>query len=123
MALFDQLPGKYYKCVMNNLYISAKVVRAAWLHPKKIMVHGVVRETGKGVPFCVKQDVVTRKEDIVRQRWTLKVAGLEGDCQIPRLICTSLYDSKPFYMMTNACEELKWKKNKGRLSQGFKSNG
>ena len=27
MALFDQLPNKYYKCGMDNLYVSAKVVR------------------------------------------------------------------------------------------------
>ena len=71
-------------------------------------MHGVVRETGKGVPECVKQKEVTRKEDIAKQRWTLKVAGLEGDPQIPGLVCTSLYDSKLFYMMTNTCEELKW---------------
>ena len=38
----------------------------------------------------------------------LKVEGLEGDPQILGLVRTSLYDSKLFYMMTNACEELKW---------------
>ena len=27
---------------------------------------------------------------------TLKVVGLEGDPEIPELVCTSLYDSKPF---------------------------
>ena len=86
------------------------VCRTAWIHPKKVMVHGVVRETGRGVPECVKQKEVTKKKEIAKQRWTLKAACLEGDPQIPGLVCTSLYDSKPFYMMTNACEELKWVK-------------
>ena len=27
MALFDQLPSKHYKCGMDNLYVSAKVIR------------------------------------------------------------------------------------------------
>ena len=77
---------------------------------KEVMIHGVACETGKGITKCVKQMEVTRKEDIAKQRWTLKVAGLEGDPEIPGLVCTSLYDSKPFYMMSNACEEIKWEK-------------
>ena len=64
------------------------------------MVHGVVRETNKGVPECVKQKEVSRKQDIAKQRWTLKVATLDVDAEIPGLVCTSMYDSKPFYMMT-----------------------
>ena len=42
--------------------------------------------------------------------WTLKVATLKGDPSIPGIVALSLYDSKPFYFMSNACEVVKWNK-------------
>jgi hypothetical protein len=39
-------------------------------------------------------------------RGTLKVAHLKGDEKIPGLIALSYYDSKPFYMLSNACEKV-----------------
>ena len=39
-ALFDELPGMYYVCAMDNLYLSAKLCRSAWRCKQKIQVFG-----------------------------------------------------------------------------------
>ena len=74
------------------------------------MFHGVAREKGRGVPACVHQKKETTKTAIAKARWTLKVATLKNDEEIKGLVAVSLYDSKPFYFLTNACEEIKWQK-------------
>ena len=39
----------------------------------------------------------------------LKAAVLKGDNKITDLLCFSIYDSKPYYFMTNHIEDIKWK--------------
>ena len=65
------------------------------------MFHGVARKDGRGVPGCLHQAEVTGKMEKAKARWTLKVAHLKGDSNIPGLVAFSLYDTKPFYFMTN----------------------
>ena len=60
------------------------------------------------MPKCVLQREVTRKADLEKARGTLKAAQLVGDPKINGLISLSLYDSKPFYMMTMTCEKVEW---------------
>jgi len=72
------------------------------------MIYGVARSDNRGVPKCVYQDAVTKKSDLEQARGTLKVAHLKGDEKIPGLIALSYYDSKPFYMLSNACEKAQW---------------
>ena len=95
---------------MDNLYIIAKFVRFGWRHPDRFMFHGVAREKGKGVPSCLFKKKETSKIAHTKERWTLKVATLKGDPSIPGIVVLSLYDSKPFYFMSNACEVVKWNK-------------
>ena len=52
----------------------------------------------------------TSKIAQAKARWTLKVDTLKGDPSIPGIVELSLYDSKPFYFMYNACEVFKWNK-------------
>ena len=55
----------------------------------------------------------------------MKVAVLKGDTVCKDLVCVSLYDTKPVYLLSKACEEIKWKKktkkvydaNKGQTIQ------
>ena len=54
------------------------------------------------------QKELTRKADLEKARGTLKAAQLVGDPKIEGLVSLSLYDSKPFYMMTMACEKVEW---------------
>ena len=44
----------------------------------------------------------------LRVRGTLKAATLHGDQSIPGLVCVSVYDSKPVYVMSNACTKIEW---------------
>ena len=79
------------------------------MHPKNFMFHDVVREKGIGVPGCFYQKKETTKLAVAQSKWTLKVSILKGDAAIPSIVSLSLYDSKPFYFMSNACGELNWK--------------
>ena len=73
------------------------------------MAHGVTRVSGRGVPKCVFQKEVTGAKDIEKVRHTVKAAIVKGDsvCTNP-LVCISLYDSKPVYLLSTACSEIKW---------------
>jgi len=84
--------------------------RIGWMHPKRFMFHGVVREKGRGVPGCLYQKKETTKLAVSQATWMLKVYTIKGDAAISGIVAISLYDSKPFYFMSNACEEVKWKK-------------
>lgn len=79
------------------------------------MVLGVTRKGGRGVPKCIEQLDVTKKEDLAKARGTLKVSELVGDEQMKGLVAISLYDSKPVYLMTTASEEIVWVKKERKL--------
>lgn len=72
------------------------------------MLLGVVRKGGRGVPSCILQEAVTKKEDLCKVRGTLKVSQLIGDSELPSLLAVSIYDSKPVYLMSNSAEQVKW---------------
>ena len=79
------------------------------MHPKRFMFHGSVRDKGRGVPRCLYQKKETTKLAVAQAKWTLKVSTLKGYAAIPGNIALYLYDSKPFYLISNTCEEVKWK--------------
>ena len=79
------------------------------------MIYGVVRSDGRGVPNCIMQSVCSGKEERERARGTLKVAHLKCESQLDGLLAISYYDSKPFYMMTNATEKIEWIKKKQKV--------
>ena len=56
--MLDALPNQYYTCSMNNLFISAKFLRAAYAETKsKTMVHIIFWQKGRGLPnFVVQED-------------------------------------------------------------------
>ena len=54
------------------------------------------------------QTALTKKNDLDKVRGTLKVAHLKGDSKIEGLVTISLYDSKWFYMISNACDKVEW---------------
>ena len=84
--------------------------RFGWHHPNKLMFHGVAREKGWGVPGCLSQQEAKTKKNKALARWTLKVAYLKGDSSVPGMVAFFLYDSKPFYFITNTCDRIKWEK-------------
>ena len=107
-GLISQLPAKNYTVTMDNLYNSAKFCRVLLSMDQKVMAHGVARMSGRGVPKLVLQKEVTKKSDLENVRNTVKVAVLKGDSVCKPLVCISLYDSKPVYILTTVCSEVKW---------------
>ena len=108
LCLLSQLPNKNYVCGMDNLYMSTKLSHACYTSAQKVMTHGVTRCNGRGLPKCITQQEVTRKEDLQRQRGTLKVAQLVNDPACDGFLALSLYDQKPVYLLTNACNNVEW---------------
>ena len=106
-ALLGCLTLPWHTIYMDNLYISAKFLRIVFLL-FSILITGVARQGGRGVPSCVKQSELTKQEEIAEARGTLKIAKLIDDPEMPNLICTSLYDQKPFYMMSTALKDIQW---------------
>ena len=53
---------------------------------------------------------MTKKEDLLVTRGTMKAAVLVGDSSCPSLVAASLYDSKPVYLISNACNKVEWTK-------------
>ena len=103
LFLFQLAPTNHntFACITN---------RFGWVHPNKLMFHGVAREKGRGVPACLFQKEETGKAEKANARWTLKVVHLKNDGSIPGMVTLSLYDSKPFNFISNNCDRIKWKK-------------
>ena len=110
IALCAQLPDKYYTLGMDNLYMSTKLARLCYSIKQKVMIHGVTRPSLRGIPPIVKQEEVKRKSDLEKVRHTVKGAILKGDEVCTNLIALSVYDTKPVYFLSNACEGIKWMK-------------
>ena len=108
LALFDSLHDELHNCGMDNLYNSAKFCRGAYLHPKKVLCHGVARKGGRGVPECVKQLEVTRRSEQLRVRGTVKAALLLGDDHVPCLVASSVYDTKPVHYLSMVSIRIEW---------------
>ena len=49
------------------------------------MIHGVYRPS-RGIPKCITQAVVTRKEDCLRNKGTVNAAVLVGDSKCKDLL-------------------------------------
>ena len=65
MFLFDALRDEYHRCGMDNLYNSAAFCRYAYNHKNRVLVHGVTRRWGRGIPNCVlQQEVINRYAQI-----------------------------------------------------------
>jgi hypothetical protein len=72
--------------------MSAKFAKAAYLHPKKVLIAGVARKGMRGVP----------------KAGTIKAAVPEGDTECASLVATSVYDTKPVNFLSMACDSIKW---------------
>ena len=110
MALFDCFLDKYHQVRFDNLYMAAKFALTSFQHEKKVMVEGVTRTGGRGVPQEIMQLEVKTKEQINAAKGTVKAAVLE-DCPALAncpLVATSVYDTKPVHFLSTCCEEIKW---------------
>ena len=88
--------------------MSAKICRLTYSLKQKVMTHGVTRPSLRGVPQIVKQEEKKKKAELESVRNTVKVAKLVGDSVCKDLVFISLYDTKPVYIMSNACTAVEW---------------
>ena len=105
LRMFDNLKETGHRCKMDNLFNSVSLARAAYKLPSKVLVHGVIRKSGRGVPPVVLQEELGGKRaDAVRG--TVKVAVLKDDSESHDLLVASCYDQKPFYMISHSVQEV-----------------
>ena len=104
--MLTQLPSSCYKVGMDNLYLSAKFTHFCFSRLKQIMIHGVLRSEGRGVPKCVVQEKMKKKDEIEAARGTVKAAILTNNSKCSGMVMFSYYDSKPVYFLSNACEKI-----------------
>ena len=81
---------------------------------KGIKIHGVCR-VSRGIPNCIHQVAVTKKEELLRNRGMVKESMIKGDSKCNGLVAVLFYDSKPVYFISNACEKIRWKQKNRRL--------
>jgi len=105
--MFKNLRESGHRCKMNNLFNSVKLAQAAYSHTKPVLVHGVLRKSGRGASPCVLQDEKTGKA-AEAARGTVKAAVLKGDSCSSDLVVTSCDDQKLFYMISHNCESIGW---------------
>jgi hypothetical protein len=107
LHMFCNLREHYHCCTMDNLFNSVKLARAAYSLPKPVLVHGVLRKSGRGCPPCVLQEEKIGKHADAA-RGTVKAAVLKGDSMSSDLVVASCYDQKPFYMISSKCDKVSW---------------
>ena len=115
LDMVSQLPGKCYTLGMDNLYNSVKLSKKLWDMPQKVMAHGVIRANGRGVPSCIKQAEVTKREALANVRNTLTAAKIVGAQDNTPIVCACIYDQKPVYVISNACLNVTWVEKKRKV--------
>ncbi len=92
---------------MDNLFNSVNFTVAAATCKTQVLTQGVLRKHNWGAPPCILQDDKTGKA-ANDARGTVKAAVLKGDPRVHGIIVASVYDQKPFYMITNVAREITW---------------
>ena len=105
--MFNQLKEKYHVCGLDNLYNSAKFCYEAFMGENKVMVLGITRKSGWGLPSCVLQVELKNAKDAEKVRETTKAAVLTSDLDCLNLVAFSVYDMKPVHFLLTACMSLK----------------
>eukprot|EP00956_Cyclotella_meneghiniana_P025071 scaffold51490_cov40-Cyclotella_meneghiniana.AAC.2 len=107
MHMFECFRDVGHRVKMDNLFVSVNLAREAYSLKQKVLTHGVIRKSGRGVPSQVFIEPLTGKAE-ERARGTLKAAVLTGDSKSSDLVVACCYDQKPFYMLTHSSERVGW---------------
>ena len=108
LQMFDQFETKFHNCWFDNLYLSVKFARAAYVHKQKIRILGPTQKSGRGLPSCVLQEENKTPNEIRAVRGTVKSTVLVGDPDVPNLVAVSYYDQKPVHFLSTICESIHW---------------
>ena len=89
--MWEHLPDDGHHCKMDSLYVSVSLARAGYSLPRTagpVLIHGVIRKSGRGMLPSVIQDDLTGKKATETARGTVKLAVLRDDSQSSELICS-----------------------------------
>ena len=106
--LFDHLTDDHHRVTMDNLNLSATFVKAAYMHDRKVLIAGVTRKSGRGLPLSVLQEEEKNKTKQEAVRGTVKVSVLRGDPDCPEMVAASVYDTKPVHFLSMTCQSINW---------------
>ena len=71
-----------------------------------MLIYGVARKSGWGVPTLVLQEEVTDQNELEKVCGTVKDAVLKGNLECPNLCAISVYDTKQVHFITMCNEKL-----------------
>ncbi len=72
------------------------------------MTQGVIQKSNWGVPPCVIQEDKKKGKQADAAWGTGKAAFLRGDPCVSNVIVVSVYDQKPFYMISSVAKNITW---------------
>ena len=90
------------------MYISTKFCKDTYDSSKKINLHGVTRNSGRGYPESLLQEEVTNKKYQEKARGAVRSAELVSDKDCLPLVVVSVYDTKPVHFLTMVAENICW---------------
>ena len=73
-----------------------------------MLIHGVTRKSGCGLPDHIIQDKVTISLDVEKLRNAVKAGVLKGDQKCPGLVAVSVYDNNPVHFLSMVCDRIDW---------------
>ena len=115
VILLNFLEDKYHHGSFDNIYNSAIFFQAECNHPKNalVLVHGITRKGGRGIPSCMQQDEVKTRTSVQKVWGNVKVAKLEDNLDFPCLVASSVYmiewivnENPVFNVKTNKIETM-----------------
>ena len=107
LHMFSNMKTQGHWCNMDNPFSSVNLAREAYSIWARVLIHGLIWKSMRGVPPCVLQEELTGKRADAA-RGTVKATVLEGGSKACQLIITSCYDQKPFYMISHSTPSVTW---------------
>ena len=104
--LCKQLNSNWCHVYMDNLFNNVKLCRAGYV--EGVLMHGVARTHGRGIPGQVIQKEVKSKGGQDEVRGMVKVEVLQCDRSCPNIIACSVYDTKPVHMLSTVASIVEW---------------
>ena len=113
LAMFESLTHEWHRIHFDNLHNSAIFCKLA-CQRCKVLVGGVARKGGRGLPSVVAQ-AEAKKKGKAKVQNVVKAAVLNGDDDCPNLIAAPAYDNKPVHFLSMIATRVKWMKVSKRV--------
>ena len=92
--------------------MSDKFCRDAYNHTKIILLHGVTRKSGRGLPASIIQEELHNRKEQEKVQGTVISAELVGNSKCPSYISVYVYDTKSVHFLSMEVDNIKWTEKK-----------